>query len=170
VARFGQAGSTTARSGARKDVHERALGLLAVRQRSRQELQGRLLQAGFEPEEVGDELDRLERVGLLDDQAFARAVVESRVGRRGESHRMVAGKLTQAGVDAQTAMAAIDDLGGDEQDRADALARQKAVKMGGLEPHVASQRLFGFLARRGYGPEVARVAARRALAVDEVSD
>jgi len=65
--------------GKRKDIHERALGLLAVRQRSSRELERRLVQAGFEPEAVADELDRLEQVGLLDDEAFARAVVESRL-------------------------------------------------------------------------------------------
>ena len=42
-----------------KSCHERALGLLAVRPRSRRELERRLLQAGFEPEEVQDTLGRL---------------------------------------------------------------------------------------------------------------
>ena len=90
--------------GKRKDIHERALGLLAVRQRSRRELERRLVQAGFEPEAVLDELERLEQVGLLDDEAFARAVVESRMGFRGESRRVVAGKLVQAGVASEVAM------------------------------------------------------------------
>lgn len=157
-------------SGKRKDVHERALGLLAVRQRSRRELERRLVQAGFEPDEVSGELERLERVGLIDDEAFAKAVVESRMGRRGESRRIVASKLAQAGVASDTAIAALDDLAGDEQERADRLAGTKAPKMAGLDPQVAFQRLFGFLARRGYPPEVARHAARRALAVESVED
>jgi regulatory protein len=160
----------TSSTGKRKDVHERALGLLAVRMRSRRELERRLLQAGFEADEVRAELERLERVGLIDDDAFARAVVESRVGRRGESRRVVAGKLAQAGVAAETAVAALDDLAGDEQDRADALAATKASKLAGLEPHVAFQRLYGFLARRGYPSEVARRAARGALAVESGED
>lgn len=157
-------------SGKRKDVHERALGLLAVRQRSRRELERRLLQAGFEPDEVSGELERLERVGLIDDEAFAKAVVESRMGRRGESRRVVAGKLAQAGVASETAVAALDDLAGDEQERADRLAGTKARKMAGLEPQVAFQRLFGVLARRGYPPDVARHAARRALALEAGED
>ena len=44
------------RSGKQKDVHERALGLLAVRQRSRRELERRLEGAGFDPEEIADPL------------------------------------------------------------------------------------------------------------------
>lgn len=157
-------------TGKRKDVHERALGLLAVRMRSRRELERRLLQAGFEPDEVSGELLRLERVGLIDDTAFARAVVESRTGRRGESRRVVAGRLAQAGVAPATAIEALDDLAGDEQERADRVAAGKAVKLAGLEPQVAFQRLYGFLARRGYPSEVARGAARRALATESVED
>jgi hypothetical protein len=77
------------RRGKRKDIHERALGLLAVRQRSRRELERRLVQAGFEPDAVEVELARLDQVGLIDDAAFAAAVVESRMGARGESRRAV---------------------------------------------------------------------------------
>ena len=156
--------------GKRRDVHERALGLLAVRQRSRRELERRLVQAGFEPDEVADELERLERVGLIDDEAFARAVVESRMGSRGESRRVVAGKLAQAGVAGDVAVTVLDEAPEADESRAQRLADAKAPRLAGLEPQVAFQRLYGFLARRGYGPEVARRAARTALAVETVED
>ena len=54
-----------------KDCHERALGLLAVRPRSRQELDRRLSAAGFDAQEVSDVLGRLEgrsslgRIGII---------------------------------------------------------------------------------------------------------
>ena len=54
------AGAGEVGRGKRKDCHERALGLLAVRQRSRRELERRLLQAGFEDDEVQESLERLE--------------------------------------------------------------------------------------------------------------
>jgi regulatory protein len=154
------------RSGKRKDVHERALGLLAARQRSRGELERRLVQAGFDTDEVHVELDRLESVGLIDDEAFARAVVESRMGARGESQRIVAMRLTRAGVTADIANTAVDQAPEDDETRAARLAETKVRRLAGLEPRVAFQRLYGFLARRGYSPDIARAAARRALAVD----
>jgi len=157
---------TGKRTGKRKDVHERALGLLAVRQRSRGELERRLVHAGFEPTEVDDELERLERVGLIDDDAFARAVVESRTGSRGESSRVVSMHLARAGVSAEVAAAALDGAAEDDDERAIRLAQAKAARLTGLESQVAFQRLYGFLARRGYPPDTARSAARRALAVD----
>jgi regulatory protein len=155
-----------AKGGKRKDIHERALGLLAVRQRSRRELERRLVQAGFGHDEVAGELERLEGVGLVDDEAFALAVVQSRAGRRGESRRAVAGRLAQAGVDRATAEEALDAAAGDDEAGAARLAAERVGRLRGLEPHVAYQRLSGFLARRGYAPELARRAARQALQVD----
>jgi regulatory protein len=152
------------RSGKKRDIHERALGLLAVRQRSRRELERRLVQAGFEPDDVSGELIRLESVGLIDDEAFARAFVESRTGSRGESRRVVASKLAQAGVASDVALAALDEAPDSEQERADRLAESRVGRLAELEPQAAFQRLYGFLARRGYPPDVSRTAARRALA------
>jgi len=154
----------------RKDIHERALGLLAVRQRSRRELERRLVQAGFEPDDVSAELTRLEAVGLVDDEAFARAVVEGRMGSRGESRRVVAGRLAQAGVASELALVALDEAPESEQDRADRVAESRVSRLEGLDPQAAFQRLYGFLARRGYPPDVARSAARRALAADVITD
>jgi regulatory protein len=157
-----------ARPSKRKDIHERALGLLAVRQRSRRELERRLVQAGFEPDAVEVELGRLEQVGLIDDAAFAAAVVESRMGARGESRRAVGVKLQQAGVDRNVALAALDEAPEGEQDRADRLAQARATRVSGLDPAVGFARVSGFLMRRGYPPGVARQAARRALGLEGI--
>jgi regulatory protein len=156
------------RQGKRKDIHERALGLLAVRQRSRRELERRLVQAGFEPDAVAEELDRLELVGLIDDAAFAAAVVESRMGARGESRRAVSIRLQQAGVDREVALTALEAAPDDEQDRADRLAETRAARVSGLDPATRFARVSGFLMRRGYPPAVARQAARRALGLEGI--
>jgi len=156
--------------GKRKDVHERALGLLAVRQRSRREIQRRLERAGFGPEEIGEELDRLQQVGLVDDEAFARVVVEHSFTTRREGRRVVAGRLISAGIAPDIVEAALDPVVGGEEERADALAVAKAAKLSSLPPDAAYRRLYGMLARRGYAPDVAGRAARRALAVEAFED
>ena len=156
--------------GKRKDVHERALGLLAVRQRSRREIQRRLERAGFGPEEIGEELDRLQQVGLVDDEAFARVVVEHSFTIRREGRRVVAGRLISAGIAPDIVEAALDPVVGGEEERADALAVAKAAKLSSLPPDAAYRRLYGMLARRGYAPDVAGRAARRALAVEAFED
>ena len=82
-----------------KSLHERALGLLAVRARSRVELRRRLLSAGFPADEVDAEVATLASVGLLDDEAFARAAVEEATGRRLQGRRAVVASLSARGVE-----------------------------------------------------------------------
>jgi regulatory protein len=154
----------------RKDVHERALGLLAVRARSRRELERRLLQAGFHADEVDTELVRLERVGLIDDAAFARQLAQQAFGPGAKGRRAVASALFAKGVDPEVTASTVEELGGDEDQRAFDLASARANRLTGIDPQKAFQRLSGLLMRRGYAPEVARSAARRALASHTVED
>jgi regulatory protein len=160
---------TAGTSGRRRDVHERALGLLGVRQRSRAELERRLLGATFGAEEVAAELQRLELVGLVDDRAFARAVAEHAIRSRGEGRRAVSRRLASAGVSAAIADQVLSELlGGAEAERALELAVSRVGRLRGVAPEKAFSRLSAFLARRGYAPEVARGAARKALALEGV--
>ena len=153
-----------------KSCHERALGLLAVRPRSRRELERRLLQARFDRDEVDDVLGRLERVGLIDDAAFARQYAEHRFGSRREGRRAVVSGLRAAGIAPQLAEASADEAPELEEDRADALASSRVGRLGGLDQAKAFARLASLLVRRGYSPEIARGAARKALELTSVDD
>jgi regulatory protein len=163
----GRAGGRSRRSAS---CHERALGLLAVRPRSHRELQDRLLRAGFDEAEVVDVLGRLASVGLIDDEAFARAVAEQAFGVRHSGARAVRSALAAKGVGAETAAAVIQELGGDEEERALELARSRRARLGGIAPERAYARLVGLLARRGYPPATAHRAARLALDVEPDDD
>jgi len=110
------------------------------------------------------------QVGLIDDEAFARAVVEHSFTTKKEGRRVVAGRLMSAGIAPETAEAILDEAVGGEEERADALAAAKAARLSGLQPDAAYRRLCGMLARRGYPPDLAGRAARRALAVDTFED
>jgi regulatory protein len=153
-----------------KSCHERALGLLAVRPRSRRELERRLLQARFEADEVRDVLGRLEGVGLIDDEAFARQYAEHRFGVSQEGSRAVERGLRAAGIAPALAAATADVGAEDEEERAARLAESKARRMIGVEPRTAFNRLSSLLMRRGYSPEMARRAARKALDLSFVED
>jgi regulatory protein len=148
-----------------KSCHERALGLLAVRPRSRRELERRLLAARFEPDEVQDVLTRLERVGLVDDLAFARQFAEHRFGSRKEGSRAVAQGLRAAGIAPAIAEAVSLDPSDDDEERAAELARSRASRLSGVAPEKAFARLSSLLMHRGYSPEIARSAARKELEI-----
>ncbi len=127
-----------------KSCHERALGLLAVRARSRRELERRLLQAGFEAEEVSDVLERLERVGLVDDEAFARQVADHALGVKRSGRRAVVSTLMAAGVAPDVIEATLADAG----------RRGRAGRRAGALAGIPSR-----LARAGEGVRPAHIVA-----------
>ena len=148
------------------DCHERALRLLSVRPRSRRELELRLLRAGFEAAAVSGELERLEAVGLVDDERFAREFTEHQLGVRHAGRRAVISGLVAKGIDRTTVERTLAEASGDDASRANDLARARASRLRDLPPEKAYARLFAFLVRRGHDAEIARSAARRAIGVD----
>jgi regulatory protein len=151
----------------RGTAKDRALRLLGVRDRSRRELELRLLRAGFEREEIDAALNDLTAVGLVDDERFAGAVVEQAISGRVSGKRAVISGLLAKGVDRGLAERAMERLGATEEARADALAGRQAPRLRSLEPAVAFRRLSSLLIRRGFAPGLAFAAARRALGVQE---
>ena len=111
-------------------------------------------------------LARLERVGLVDDEAFARQYAEHRFGSRKEGSRAVAQGLRAAGIAPSLAESVSQDVPAvGEEERAADLARSRASRLTGVAPEKAFTRLSSLLMRRGYGPEIARSAARKALEI-----
>ena len=150
-----------------KSCHERALGLLATRPRTRWELDQRLNRAGFPAEEVDDVLGRLEAVGLIDDRDFARTYAEHafRVKRAGA--RATSTALASKGISRELAQEVTKQEPGQEEARAADLASMAARRLGGLEKAKAFGRVSSLLMRRGFSAETARRAARQALEVVE---
>ncbi|MEU6235001.1 RecX family transcriptional regulator [Kitasatospora sp. NPDC047058] len=117
------------------------------------------------PDEVAEQvLTRLEEVGLIDDEAFARAWVESRHAVRGLSRRALAQELRTKGVTGEPAERALAQLDqDDETEAARALVERKLQSTRGLERQVRTRRLVGVLARRGYAEGLAFRVVREAL-------
>lgn len=147
----------------RGSAKDRALLLLGVRWRSRRELERRLKAAGFEDEEIQTALVDLEVVGLIENRRFARELVRDRANRRLAGNRAIRATLRQQGVAAEIVEEALEEAG-DEEERANELARRRAERLRGLPPEAAYRRLYGLLLRRGFGPSMAREASRAALA------
>ncbi len=82
--------------------------LLAVRPRSRRELERRLRRRGYPEEAIREILARLEEVGLLDDGAFARQWVESRMLRGMGPDAVERELIRRFGVDPRQAREAVE--------------------------------------------------------------
>jgi regulatory protein len=133
------------------------LRLLTARSRTRAELSGQLAKRGY-PDDVSDRvLNRLARVGLVDDAAFAEQWVQVRRSSAGKGRRALAAELHTKGVgnDVITTVLARMDAGA-EQQRAEQLVQEKLRRenLDGDQMRVV-RRLVAMLARRGYDQTMA---------------
>jgi regulatory protein len=145
-------------------AREICLRQLAVRPRTRAELATALRRSGIAAEVAAEVLDRYDEVGLIDDEAFARAWVTSRHHGRGLARRALAGELRQRGVDGEALGAALTELDpATEAATARALVDRKLRAMAGVAPDAAFRRLAGMLARKGYPAGLAFRIVKEAL-------
>src|SRR5918995_1510096 len=80
-------------------VLEAAARFLEVRSRSISEVRRRLTGAGYRPALVEDAITRMAELGMLDDESFARAWVESRDRARPRGERAIREELRIKGID-----------------------------------------------------------------------
>ena len=146
-------------------TYSRSLDMLARAPRSARDLRRRLLLKGEAEADVDATIERLTVAGLLDDAAFARAFVRSKVSSQGFSRRRLQLELAKRGVAREVAEGAIvevlhdDDV--DESANIERVARKKLRALGGLGEETQRRRLFAYLARRGYDADDVRAVLRR---------
>ena len=131
-------------------AREVALRKLDARACSRSELTSAIESRGFAADLAVEVVDRLEAVGLVDDQAYADALVRSRFSGTGASGRALREVLVRKGLDSSTIERALSQI--DRDDEAERVPRETAYR-----------RLSSMLARKGYSPSVASAAVREAL-------
>lgn len=132
-------------------AREICLRLLAVRPRTRAELEQALVRKGIEAEVVERVLGRLDAVGLIDDAAFAEVWVRSRHAYDGLGRRALAAGLRRKGVAESVTAEAVAGIDyGAEEERARQLVRKKLRTLGAADTSVKVRRLVSMLARKGY--------------------
>jgi len=139
-------------------AYERALKLLAYRPRSAAEISRRLRQADFPSPAVEGVLLRLEKLGLIDDHAFARYWVENREEFRPRGQRMLRWELRQKGVADHIIDEVLAPL--DETATASRLAQKRASRLLHLDKVTFYRRLSAYLARRGFPYSIIRDVVR----------
>ena len=147
-----------------------ALRFLESRARSTSEVRSRLVTHGYRPDLVEHCLARLTELGMLDDDAFARAWIESRDRARPRGERALRAELHKKGVDRPIVDAVLEDRAdtSDDPDRAsadeDAARRLLTKNAQALEripdPRARRQRAYALLARNGFDPDVAATVTR----------
>jgi regulatory protein len=146
---------------------EAALVFLGYRPRSEREVRDRLRRGGYGQAAIDHAIARLHDWRYLDDADFARRWVENRATHRPRGKRLLQQELRHKGIDAETARDVIEDADLDESADAEQIARRRLPAYAGDDPAAIRRRLSAYLARRGYGYDVIRVALERVLGEDD---
>jgi regulatory protein len=138
--------------------------LLSFSPRTRAQLADALRRKGVEEEVAERVLGRYTEVGLIDDEAFARAWVQSRHTGRGLARRALAAELRQRGVADETVKDAVEELAPEqEESAARELIAKRLPATRGLDPAKRTRRMLGILARKGYPGGLAYRLVREAM-------
>lgn len=158
-------------------VLEAAAAFLAVRPRSVEEVRRRLRHLGYRHDLVDGVVARLAALGYLDDEAFARAWVESRDRAHPRGAGALRRELSLKGVDRPVVDAVLDErdhAAAEARGRADdetatpdqvaadrLLARKAAVLGRETDARRRRQKAYALLARHGFSPDVIAAALGR---------
>ena len=161
------------------EVVDSAARFLEARPRSVTEVRRKLTRLGYQAALVDAAIVRLSEFGYLDDDAFARAWVESRDRAKPRGEHALKRELQLKGVDRtlvervlderrDTARVAaqVDDVEYANPDDAAAerlLRRKLAPILRETDPRRRRQRAYALLARSGFGPDVCGTVTKRVL-------
>ncbi|SDT02651.1 regulatory protein RecX [Microterricola viridarii] len=148
------------------DALERALlKKLARRDMSIVEVEQFLEQNGLPAEQLEEWVERMVRLGYLDDLRLAENIIDQLRRRKGLGASSIKQELNRRRISPAVVSEA---LGESDQDEERARAMELAVKRAGqlssYDDATAERRLTGFLMRKGYGSGVVRDAVKAALA------
>ena len=131
-------------------------------------------------------VERLGELGYLDDDAFARAWVESRDRAKPRGEHALRRELGQKGVDRTLVDSVLDDrredaavgagdvdaspVSADEAAAERLLAKKLPAIRREADPRRRLQRAYGLLARNGFGPDVCSSVSKRLLAAADDED
>jgi regulatory protein len=127
-------------------AYQKAVQLLGSRPHFRRELQVKLAQREFPPEEIEEALDRLTAQGYLDDRKTAVAFVEHRLSRNNEGRLRLRAELEKRGAPSDAVEEALAAVPEDDIEP----TREAAERWRRLHPRGKPAALAQHLARKGF--------------------
>jgi regulatory protein len=129
--------------------------LLKFRLRSENELRQRLRKKKFDDSVIDQTISFLKEKKFLDDSLFARSWIQSRI-RRPFGLKRIKEELKIKGLDREIINKTLQELLQDysEQDVVQEVAQERLGRLRGIDPRKAKRRLYAYLLRRGFSPEV----------------
>jgi regulatory protein len=145
--------------GSIETAYDRTLNYLSYRPRSRAEVERYLGKRDLPETQIEAIAARLERAGLLDDEAFAQYWVENRERHRPRGLRALRYELREKGISNATIDRVLVSV--DVSDSAYRSATRKARQLAHLDQQAFTKKIVEYLGRRGFDYGVARETAAR---------
>ncbi|HOW58839.1 MAG TPA: regulatory protein RecX [Candidatus Omnitrophota bacterium] len=141
-----------------------SLRLLAASPKSGQELKKKLTEKGYPDEIICRVLEELGVQGILDDNAYAKDLVNRLTQGKSSGKYKVAFELKRHGVPEAIRNELLESITPDQEfDRALEQARMKWMGWATLEPPKRKKRLYDFLIRKGYDFQIAQEVLRKLM-------
>jgi len=129
--------------------------LLKFRPRSEKEIYQRLKKKKFDDRIIKETIAFLKDKDFINDNYFAKAWVESRL-KRPLGLRRIKQELRIKGIGKEIIDSQIDEIKKNysEEDIVAEIARERFNRLKNIEPEKAKRRLYAYLLRRGFSPEI----------------
>ncbi len=129
--------------------------LLKFRLRSENEIRQRLKKKKFDADVIESILSFLKDKGFIDDNYFAKTWIESRI-KKPLGIRRLRAELNLKGINKAIIDTQINEIkkSYSEEDIVGGIAKDRLNKLKGIDPQKAKKRVYAYLLRRGFSPEV----------------
>ncbi len=129
--------------------------LLKFRLRSENEIRQRLKKKKFDADIIEMTLSFLKDKGFIDDNYFAKTWIESRI-KKPLGIRRLRAELNLKGINKAIIDTQINEIKKSypEEDIVGGIAKDRLNKLKGIDPQKAKRRVYAYLLRRGFSPEV----------------
>lgn len=128
-------------------AYDRTLRYLAIRPRSQWEIEDYLKRKGYEEEIISAVVEKITKLGMIDDQAFARQWVEWRMNSRPRSINQLRAELLQKRIDREIIKGVLEGVDEDAQlEQLNDIINRKSR----LSQYQDKQKLIAYLARQGF--------------------
>lgn len=148
---------------------DKGVNLLSYRPRSTHEIRERLTKSGSSEIVIDLAIERLERLGYLDDVSFARFWIEGRDQHKPRGHRALRFELRDKGVPEAIINDLLEEIV-DEDEAAYRAAAARVQRMRGRTKQEFKQKIGSFLQRRGFGYAAANHALEQWIEELEADD
>lgn len=132
-------------------AYNRGLSYLSFQMRSEHEIQQKLLKEEYGEAVIAEAIQKLIRIGLLDDQMYSKALADTKKKTSKKGPRAIIQDLKQKGIAPKLQQEMLDDFSEEEQlEMALDLAEKKVRQEKNKTPNQVKQKIQEFLMRKGY--------------------